>query len=76
MFKTDWKFNKLRIIIVLSAKIFQIDNITVVDLGFVNFIEFGEKARPKSELYRQLTAEGHIYLPLYKICSDILSRIL
>ena len=39
-----------------------------MDQGFVNLIELGGKARSKAELYRLLTAEGHLYLPPYKIC--------
>ena len=34
----------------------------------VNLLELGGKARSKSELYRLLTAEGHLYLPPYKTC--------
>ena len=43
----------------------------------VNLLEIGEKARFKLELYKILTAEAHLYLPLYKYCSvDFIADII
>ena len=43
----------------------------------INLLEVGDKARTKGELYRILTAEGHLYLPPYKYCSvDFMADII
>ena len=43
----------------------------------VNLLDLGGKASSKSELYRLLTSEGHLYLPPYKLCSvDFIAEII
>ena len=43
----------------------------------LNLIDVGGKARSKSELYKLLTVEGHLYLPPYKFCSvDFMADII
>jgi uncharacterized OB-fold protein len=48
-------------------------------MQIVNFVEVGGKVRSKHELYRMLTAKGHLYHPPSKIClvyfiADILEQ--
>ena len=43
----------------------------------INLLEVDDKARTKEELYRILTAEGHLYLPPYKYFSvDFMTDII
>ena len=43
----------------------------------LNLLDVGGKARSKSELYKLLTVEGHLYLPPYKFCSvDFMADII
>ena len=35
----------------------------------LNLLDVGGKARCKSEFYKLLTVEGHLYLPSYKFCN-------
>ena len=35
----------------------------------LNLLDVEGKARSKSELYKLLTVEGHLYLPPYKFCN-------
>ena len=48
-----------------------------MEIVTVNLLTISGKARSKSELYKILTIDGHIYLPPYKYCTvDFLSDII